>query len=198
MTNRKPVGLVHVQFNNAYFLLFFLYQAFVHVFFIFFVLYTFLLTPTFTCSFLWDLCDSFHDLFRSQNFLRRTTVDYRTVVHDNQPICSRQEVGMVGAKYSGFILQKPHDAVLKEVRSYVGIYSREGVIKKINLFILSTKTSRIFSTQVTTMQAEPSEIQRSTNNEQTRPGLKQQWFNKSGKMVCKQKFPNLMSFCPTI
>ena len=79
---------------------------------------------------------------------------------------------MVGAKYSGFILQKPHDAVLKEVRSYVCIDSREGVIKKINLFILSIKTSRIFSTQVTTMQAEPSEIQRNKNNEQSRPRIK--------------------------
>ena len=172
MTNRKPVGLVHVQFNHAYFLLFFFYQAFVHVFFIFFVLYTFLFTPTFTCSFLWDLCDSFHDLFRSENVLRRTTVDYTTVVHDNQQIRSWQEVGMVGAKYSGFILQKPHDAVLKEVRSYVGVYGREGVIKKINLFILSIKTPRIFSTQVTTMQAEPSKIQRNKNNEQSRPGIK--------------------------
>lgn len=79
---------------------------------------------------------------------------------------------MVGAKYSSFVLQKPHDAVLKEVRSYMGIYSREGVIKKINLFILSIKTSRIFSTQVTTMQAEPSEIQRNKNNEQSRPRIK--------------------------
>ena len=102
---------------------------------------------------------------------------------------------MVGAKYSGFILQKPHDAVLKEVRSYVGIYSREGVIKKINLFILSIKTSRIFSTQVTTMQAEPSEIQ-TTNKRDLE--LNTKWINKSGKMVSKQKLPNLMGFCPTI
>lgn len=71
---------------------------------------------------------------------------------------------MVGAKYSGFVLQKPHDAVLEEMRSYVGIYSREGVIKKINLFILSTKTPRIFSTQVTAMQAERSKVQRNKNN----------------------------------
>ena len=79
---------------------------------------------------------------------------------------------MVGAKYSGFILQKPHDAVLKEVRSYMGIYSRQRVIKKINLFILSIKTPRIFSTQVTTMQAEPSELQKNKNNEQSRPRIK--------------------------
>lgn len=105
---------------------------------------------------------------------------------------------MVGAKYSRFILQKPHDAVLKEVRSYVGIYSREGVVKKINLFILSIKTPRIFSTQVTTMQAEPSEIQRNKNNEQSRPGIKYATVQQAWEKGIEQKFPNIIGFCPTI
>ena len=103
---------------------------------------------------------------------------------------------MVGAKYSGFILQKPHDAVLKEVRSYVGVYGREGVIKKINLFILSIKTPRIFSTQVTTMQAEPSEIQRSTNNEQTRPGIKHAMVQQERENGIQTKVPKFNGFLP--
>lgn len=100
---------------------------------------------------------------------------------------------MVGAKYSGFILQKPHNAVLKEVRSYVGIYSREGVIKKINFFILSIKTPRIFSTQVATERNTKKQKRTiETSNQNT------QQFNKSGKMVSRQKFSNIIGFCPTI